>query len=398
MMRCNMNCDTLGEGDDAMRSWFGLVTALIAMPLLLAACSSSEGCRVASDCPSGICLSNGQCGVKGKTDTGGFVIDGNDASAVDAQQPPTGDTGLVEPDAGLFPDAGTAGADASTWDGSLPTPDAASEPADADGFCHPNHDGVITKDELPVVIGAQPKFKVAQNATFDTTPQQKPDGTLVWDFTGALAGDIDVVFDTKTVASQWFASSFPDATFTLRLSGVDDTLGVYQTTDAALLLAGMASPNKSGTPTKFGYVKDDFSGDVVGLPTLGYPVKTGASWSGKGVIEGDYNGDTYHCDPTNMLNCTPYPTCCIRHEYQSSVDKAGRAITPYGTFDVLRVKTVVTPTWLSFGVWTAMTPDQTVRSYVFVTECFGTVAFIKSKAGEQSDEFSDVAEVRRLTP
>jgi hypothetical protein len=76
-------------------------------------------------------------------------------------------------------------------------------------------------------------------------------------------------------------------------------------------------------------------------------------------------------------------------EYQSQVDAHGTLKTPFGDFEVLRVRTDRTRT-VGFSVTTQIT-------YSFVAECFGTVATISSKENEDEDEFTDAAEVRRLT-
>jgi hypothetical protein len=66
------------------------------------------------------------------------------------------------------------------------------------------------------------------------------------------------------------------------------------------------------------------------------------------------------------------------------------AKTPFSTFDVVRVKTVLTRT---VGFVATVT-----RSQLFVTECFGTIATLTSQANELGSEYSDQAEVRRLSP
>ncbi len=45
----------------------------------------------------------------------------------------------------------------------------------------------------------------------------------------------------------------------------------------------------------------------------------------------------------------------------------------------------------------AFTPTVT-RSFLFVAECFGTVATLTSQPNESANEFSSAAEVRRLAP
>jgi hypothetical protein len=242
-------------------------------------------------------------------------------------------------------------------------------------------------------------YRIAQSVTL---PANFLAGTT-WDFTPAMTGDHDVQFQPAALAGQWFAKDFSSGEFTLRMSGADDTLGVFEQSTGGLLLDGMASPAKAGTPTDFGFQKDEYTSDAASIQTLGYPLKSGASWSSSGVIKGDYAGDTYNCDPLVIANCTPFPTCCIRQTYTSTVDAVGKAITPYATFDVLRVKTAVSVDVLMYGVWTAASDPSTgvgenVIQYSFVSECFGPVAVVTSQKGETEDLFTTAAEVRRLAP
>jgi hypothetical protein len=77
--------------------------------------------------------------------------------------------------------------------------------------------------------------------------------------------------------------------------------------------------------------------------------------------------------------------------YVSTVDAEGTMKTPYATFEnVLRVSTVLTRT-------VGVTPTVT-RSYAWIAECCGVVASVTSQSDETSTEFSNDAEVRRLTP
>lgn len=383
-------------------------TVPVALSLaLLAGCSGTEKCRKGTDCASGICLSNGECGTRNYPDadlpiqwpdTGTQAPDAEEAVPADASTPVDSDGSVVSgPDGSVVvtPDAG-APEDASAVppDGSVIAP-----PDGGLQTCQANHDGVIEKAELPVVLGAKATFLVAHDVTVNTVGTQQADGTWVWDFSGALNGDTKVEFSPKSVAGQWFEDGFPGAQFTLRLAGGLETLGVLQNSNDGLLLHGMADPVKSDTATNFYYQKDESNEDPAPVTSIAYPLKTGASWTSSGVINGDYDGTTYHCDAVPpLLTCTPgYPlyNCCIRHTYNSTVDKAGKVVTPLGTFDVVRVKNVVDFEALYYGVWNKA---KTVRSFVFVSECFGTVASIAAQDDEEEEEFTTASEVRRLTP
>ena len=76
--------------------------------------------------------------------------------------------------------------------------------------------------------------------------------------------------------------------------------------------------------------------------------------------------------------------------YQSSVDAFGSLKTPYAVFDVLRVNTLLTR--MVGGV------TSTIRTFAFVTDCFGTIATIVSNTDELTTEFTSAAEITRLAP
>ncbi|MGC4117338.1 MAG: hypothetical protein QM765_22815 [Myxococcales bacterium] len=381
-----------------------LVALLSLLLLLLTGCPGTEKCRVGSDCASGICLSTGECGHRSYPDADLPINwpDTGEPAPEDASQPAGEDASVAEVDGSVSPgsdaeapapvDGGAPKEDASVTtppDGSVSLPDAGPIQT-----CSANHDGVITKDELPVVLGAKATFVVAQNVPVDTVGVQQANGTVVWDLSGALSGDTKVEFSPTSLAGAWFESVFPGAQFSLRMAGSADTLGVLQATSDGLLLHGMVSPTESDGATKVQYLKDDYSEDPAPVTTVAYPVQTGKTWTSAGILEGDYGGATYHCDPT-LVSCTPYPNCCIRHVYESTADKAGKVITPLGTFDVVRIKNTIKFQTLTFGVWYGF---RTVRSFVFVSECYGTVASMVAKDDESEEEFTTAAEVRRLSP
>jgi hypothetical protein len=72
------------------------------------------------------------------------------------------------------------------------------------------------------------------------------------------------------------------------------------------------------------------------------------------------------------------------------VDERGDVVTPFSTFDALRVRIDLTRT---VGALVS-----TQKTFAFVTECFGTIATIDSTTNESGDEFTDVSEIKRLTP
>src|SRR5437764_14325799 len=76
--------------------------------------------------------------------------------------------------------------------------------------------------------------------------------------------------------------------------------------------------------------------------------------------------------------------------YQSKVDAHGKIKTPFGTFDVLRIATVLTRT---VGATVTIT-----RTYGFFAECATQVATIVSQPDEPNAEFTNDSLVERLAP
>jgi hypothetical protein len=77
-------------------------------------------------------------------------------------------------------------------------------------------------------------------------------------------------------------------------------------------------------------------------------------------------------------------------QYTSTVDAHGTMKTPFGPFDVLRVKVVL--------VRTVGFVATTIRTYSYVAECAGPVATIVSQNNEANAEFTTASEVQRLAP
>ena len=114
-----------------------------------------------------------------------------------------------------------------------------------------------------------------------------------------------------------------------------------------------------------------------GVSVLDFPLTVGKTWTSAVKVSGTASGvalfGTY--DET----------------YVNKVDAAGTLITPLGSFDVMRVQVVLTRQ-IGFLAPTV------IRTYAFVTECYGTIATITSDDNETNEEFTHAAEIRRLSP
>lgn len=299
------------------------ILAPVLVAVLIAGCAGGgEGqCATGADCASGFCRLDGTCA----------PVDGPDAG-------PGADADPAAPDAG---DAGTA-------------------------LCSPDHDGVITRAEVSIAAGRRATFRVALDSPIDTAGELQNDGSRLWDLSPSLSGDHDVEVMLEPLADQWFADSFPDATYVSRLSETEELLGVFQATDQALLLLGVVSPSGGAGRTELAYDPP--------VKVLSFPITNSSTWQTDSTVSGQASGVlSYYSE-----------------EYDSRVDAIGQVVTPYGTFPVKRVRVELTRV-----VGAAVV---TSRTYVFVAECYGTVASIVSEQYESEVEFTQAAEVRRLAP
>ncbi|HSO40499.1 MAG TPA: hypothetical protein VLT33_48565, partial [Labilithrix sp.] len=310
---------------------------------VLAACAtdSTRECRVGADCASGVCGPDGQCIAPG------------DVPGVDA-----------------------AGADAST------TGDGATPPNDAGGDsalpgCTPNKDGTITRDEVPIAAGLHATYKIGTNEDVSTAGTPGTNGRRNWDFSGALASDASVIVETQPLKGKWYETKFAGATYASKLSQGSDLLGVFETSPGALLLRGVVSPTETAK-TELTYTP--------GVSVLNFPLKLGSMWTTASKVAG-----TYQYLGTTQTTATPYD-----EKYESKVSAAGELKTPLGTFEVLRVQVLLTRTIATLVF--PFSTTTTVRTFAFVTECYGTIATVTSADNETNEEFTRAAEIRRIAP
>jgi hypothetical protein len=243
--------------------------------------------------------------------------------------------------------------------------------------CLPDQDGTITRAEVVTGPGLRATFRISGQAPFDTGGIGTPDGGRRWDFTTALSGDVNTLVETESIRGKWFEASYPDAGYVVPLGQGSDLLGVFASAPDGLYLLGAADPMGSVLPTRLTYTPP--------VKVLQFPLREGDQWSTNTVVSGTLNGTPL----TTIPGVLGYTT----QAYSSSVDRAGTAVTPYAAFPVLRVRTSMEQT-VAFNVL----GSTSFKQYQFVTECFGTVATVRSRDNETSTEFTTAKEVRRLSP
>lgn len=282
------------------------------------------------------------------------------------------DRPLTRDDAGADAgaDLGTLDAAGANNDADMAGTDAATETdADTDagnsGFCSPNFDGRIARDEVTLRPGLSAKFKVAQDAPVDMEGVVEGDERS-WTLAEDLPGDALELIELRDPDQFWFSGSFPNATYVTRLSAREELLGVFQATDDALLLLGVVSPDEGVFGTELEYDPP--------VEILSFPLEADKTWTGVHDVTGTAQG----------------VFVAYEEEYFSEVWAAGTLATPFGSFDVQSVRVELTRT-IGFS-------ETTIRTYAFVSECFGTVATVNSQDNEDQIFFTEAAEVRRLTP
>jgi hypothetical protein len=251
------------------------------------------------------------------------------------------------------------------------TPDGGTEDSTStdaqSGVCTPNHDGVITAAEMPLAAGKMGNFRIATGATWDTAGTAATNGQRHWDLSGTLANDQDMQLALSEPSGSWWMQTFPGATYHTLLASTSDLRGVFKVKTNGLELLGVVSPDGGTYKTELEY---DTAAKILALP-----LQAGAQWTSSSTVSGYAEGYIV----------------AYTESYESHVDQVGTMVTPYGEFPVLRVATDLTRT-------SGFSTLATTRTFTWVAECFGPVATATSQSFESSDEFTDVAEVRRLAP
>ncbi|PZR09846.1 MAG: hypothetical protein DI536_21160 [Archangium gephyra] len=312
-------------------------------------------CRTGADCASGVCNRDGTCepGVGLPLPDGGLE-----------------DSGVLEPVDGGH-DAGTSETDAGQPDAGMPA------------GCIPNRDGTIERDEVFFQAGLRATFKISGETTFATAG----DGGVWWNFDTQLSGDASRLVETRPLTGAWYEADFPDAGYVSELGQGSTLLGVFSSDSTGLYLQGVVSPTDGASATNITYTP--------WVKVLQFPLTTGASWSTETIVD----GSTMATPSATRRSAPACPSSVRSTRRPSTVDRSGAATTPFAPatpFDVLRVRTVLEryTRVYTLNPWYKL---LTLRSYTWNTECFGTVATVTSKDNETSTEFTDAAEVRRLS-
>lgn len=307
----------------------------------------------------GIGATVGACG-EGYVPRADSDVDPESDATVDAGDGVGGDADAAVPDGNSDETGADGGADAEDAD--------SGEDAEPSS-CVANNDGVVERSEVTFRPGLQATFRVARDVQVDTTGRETEEGR-VWDYTKSYEGDHSEVVKLQPLEGRWFESEFPDGDYAMKLVGDSEELGVFRATSDALLLLGLVSPEDDGATTEIKYDPP--------VEVLKFPLQEGETWRTETEASGTH------------AVWSPFVEISWDETYFNEVDAEGTLKTPYGTFDVLRVRTRLeqdNP---------AGFPRGEIRTFAFVAECFSTVATIRSDRGEDEVEFEEAASIRRI--
>ncbi len=239
--------------------------------------------------------------------------------------------------------------------------------------CTPNNDGIISIDELPVVLGAAARVRVANDVAVDVDGVEQ-DGVTIWDLsspdpeTQALGR-----LTAEEMAGQWFEDLFPSATIAAPLVPGNSLLGPLVITDDTWELLGAASKDEAPAEGQSRVVYD--------TPSVLYPfpLQLGAqvsssSRASNAILQG-------------------IPTAFV-DDIDVEVTQQGTVILP----DLILENTLRVTVRLER---TLLAGDVQQVSHHFVHECLGEVARFTSDAvgldEELDDDFAAAQEVWRLS-
>ncbi|MBK8253752.1 MAG: hypothetical protein IPK82_13930 [Polyangiaceae bacterium] len=238
--------------------------------------------------------------------------------------------------------------------------------------CVPNLDGQIDSDELQAAIGVPASYLVSppgETRDVNLKGTASDTGAPIWDMSQDFASDQQAFIEASKVSDHWFKSEFPAGEFAAPADAAGSLLGVYQHTDEALYLLGIASKEEDPKAGKTLLVYNS------PIALYKFPLIAGTSWIAVGEVQ---NGTAYGL---------PYAG---KDTYEIEVGPTGQLELFDYTFEqVHRVKLHVVQE-------PSVGQSVTTRQSQFLFECFGEVARAVSKPGETKDDFTQATEVRRL--
>ncbi len=197
-----------------------------------------------------------------------------------------------------------------------------------------------------------------------------------WDLRGEGEG---LVLDLgpQALGPQWYADRFADGGFAGLLDASQGTWGAWRLNEDGLELLGLATEEADETALAY-------SEPVRVLPL---PLAVGDSWQHDVEAEGLVAGEVVPRDlgPDGIVS--------LRHRWAFTVEERGTLAVPLGDLDALRVRATVSTELHNSAAGLVASDVQRVDLYV--AECLGTVARVRSRVDEPDEDFSIAVEVLR---
>lgn len=237
--------------------------------------------------------------------------------------------------------------------------------------CIPNLDGQIVSSELTPSIGTPVSFlfsPAGETRDVDLAGTPIADNQRHWDLGADYGSDRVAHIVAMDPAAQWYAADFPSAVVAVATdpSGAVDAL--YRLDDAGFYLLGLAS-HQMDPPE--GRTLLPYATPIV---LFQLPLVPGASWISAADVSGTLRGLPYAGHDT----------------YESNVPAMGELVLPDLTFtQAMRVATRVT-------ISPSAGAPVLRRQSTFVFECFGQVASLSARDGDDVEDFTVAAAMQRF--
>lgn len=255
-----------------------------------------------------------------------------------------------------------------------------------EAWCSGDGDGVIGLDEVVVEPDLQVSATFTVNGPGTTALLDQPggveeDGVRVWDLSFVEPDRDDVTsVGPRSLGGRWYEGLYPADAFDALLDGPAGMMGIYRLDegDQALMLLGVASQEEG-----------DYLVYDPPVPLLRYPLADDDAWAPEdAAAEGVVAGESYPQDLGDE------GTVYLVHTYDVEVDGAGVVRLPVGDVDVLRVR--IEHRQEAYNSIAGLFAADSSRATMFVAECVGVVARLRSLPDEVAPDFDEASEVLRL--
>lgn len=200
-----------------------------------------------------------------------------------------------------------------------------------------------------------------------------------WDLSPPVgADDRQLDLGPRPPADFWFADRFPDAGFVALLDAAGGTWGPHRRNEQGLWLLGLAGEEDSGTVLVY-------DPPVLLVPL---PLAVGDVWSVDAAASGVVDGELFPRDlgADGVVSLT--------HRWAFEAEEFGAMRLPLGTLSAIRVRATVTTE--AHNSAAGLVASDLQRVDLYLAECLGLVARVRSRIDEPAEDFSTATEILRL--